>query len=212
MFIPAAFAETEPVALHALMRAHPLATLVIATGDGLDANHIPLHVDSASGEFGTLRGHVSRANPLWRACVEGVPAIAIFRGSDAYITPNWYPSKREDGKAVPTWNYVAVHAHGMLRAIDDAQWLRAQLEELVVQHESTETAAWKISDAPPDYIEAMLRGIVGIELKITRLEGKWKASQNHPAANREGVIEGLRKRGISSASAMAEIVRERGPK
>ena len=212
MFIPAAFAETDTAPLHALMRAHPLATIVIATSDGLDANHIPLHLDPASAAAGTLRGHVARANPLWRACGEGVPALAIFRGPDAYITPNWYPGKRDDGKAVPTWNYVTVHAHGRLRAIDDVQWLRAQLEELVTEHESGEAVPWKIADAPPDYIETLLRGIVGIELRIARLEGKWKASQNHPAVNRTGVIEGLRKRDTSTASAMAEIVRERGPK
>jgi len=112
---------------------------------------------------------------------------------------------------VPTWNYVTVHAHGRLRAIDDAQWLRAHLEELVTEHEAGEAVPWKIADAPPDYIETLLRGIVGIELQITRLEGKWKASQNHPAANREGVIEGLRKRGTCAAAAMAQVVREREP-
>lgn len=212
MFIPAAFAETGIDLQHALMRAHPFATIVVAADGGLDANLIPLHLEPALGEFGTLRGHVARANPLWRACGEGIPALAIFHGPNAYITPNWYPSKRKDGKALPTWNYVAVHAHGTLRAIDDPHWLRAQLEHLVAEHESAETSPWKIADAPVDYVETMLKGIVGVELEIARLEGKWKASQNHPAANREGVIEGLRRRNTSMALAMAKVVHERGPK
>ncbi len=210
MFIPSSFAEPRVDAMHALIRAHALATLVVGTGRGLDAHHLPMHLDPSRGTVGVLQGHVARANPLREDAAQDIDALAIFQGPEAYITPSWYATKRETGKVVPTWNYVTVHAHGRLRVIDDAQWLRAHLEQLVADHESREAVPWKVSDAPSDYIETMLGGIVGFELDIVRLEGKWKASQNHPAANREGVIEGLRGRATSTAAAMAEIVRERG--
>ncbi|MFT3791369.1 MAG: FMN-binding negative transcriptional regulator [Rudaea sp.] len=211
MFIPSSFAESRTGVMQAFMREHPLATLVIAGERGLDAHHLPVHLDTERGAFGTLQGHIARANLLATDCVQPINAVAIFHGPAAYITPSWYATKRETGKVVPTWNYVAVHAHGRLRAIDDAQWLRAHLEQIVAENESREVLPWKISDAPPDYIEAMLRGIVGFEFEITRLEGKWKASQNHPAANREGVIDGLRRRATPGAMEMADIVFKRGP-
>ena len=211
MHIPSAFAETRIDVMHALMRAHPLATLVIAHGAGLEAHHLPMHLDSSRGTHGVLQGHIARANSLRQHGALGIGALAIFHGPEAYITPSWYATKRETGKVVPTWNYVTVHAHGHLRIIDDSQWLRAHLEQLVAENESHEASPWKISDAPPDYVDTMLNGIVGFEFDIAQLEGKWKASQNHPAANREGVIDGLTKRQTSSASAMADIVRERGP-
>ena len=211
MYIPPAFDEARIDVMHHFVRTHPLATLVIACANGFDAHHLPLHLDAQRGAYGMLQGHVARANVLLKQRVHALDAIAIFHGPDAYITPSWYASKRESGKAVPTWNYVAVHAHARLRVIDDTAWLRAHLETLVSTHEAREAAPWKISDAPADYITSQLNGIVGIELDIVRLEGKWKASQNHPAANRAGVVDGLRQRGTSSASAMADIVQERSP-
>ena len=212
MHIPTAFSETRIDVMQELMRERPLATLVISGERGLDAHHLPMHLEPRHGPFGALHGHVARANPLVVDCTRPSDALAIFQGPEAYITPSWYATKRETGKVVPTWNYVAVHAHGRLRLIDDPQWLRAHLEQLVADNESREASPWKISDAPADYIETMLRGIVGFEFEIVRLEGKWKASQNHPAANREGVIDGLRRRATPAASAMADIVHERGPR
>lgn len=210
MFIPSSFAESRVDEMYGLIRTHSLATLVVGAKRGLDAHHLPLHLDPSRGTFGVLQGHIARANPLREEVEQGIEALAIFLGPEAYITPSWYATKRETGKVVPTWNYVSVHAHGRLRLIDDAQWLRAHLEQLVADHESREATPWKIADAPAEYIATMLKGIVGIEFEIIRLEGKWKVSQNHPAANREGVIEGLRQRATTEASAMAEIVYERG--
>ncbi|WP_347260710.1 FMN-binding negative transcriptional regulator [Rudaea sp.] len=212
MHIPAAFSETRIDVMWNLMREHPLATLVIAGERGLDAHHLPMYLEKHQGPSGALHGHIARANRLVADCAQPSDALAVFHGPEAYITPSWYATKRETGKVVPTWNYVAVHAHGRLRLIDDSQWLHAHLERLVGEHEAGETTPWKISDAPADYIETMLRGIVGFELEIVRLEGKWKASQNHPAANREGVIDGLRRRATPAAQAMADVVRERGPR
>ena len=188
MYLPSHFEETRPEVLHALMRARPLATLVTNGADGPQADHIPLLLDSAAG---VLRGHVARANPLWRDLPAASDTLAIFQGEDAYISPSWYPSKQEHGKAVPTWNYVVVQAYGPLRSIDDPLWLRGFLRTLTTEHETGMAQPWAIDDAPPDYIEKMLAAIVGIELRITRLSGKWKVSQNQSAANRQGVAQGL---------------------
>jgi transcriptional regulator len=209
MYIPSAFSETRIDVMHRLMRAHPLATLVVASATGLDAHHLPLYLESSRGPCGVLEGHIARANPLQRHAAQGIDALAIFHGPEAYITPAWYANKAQGGKAVPTWNYVAVHAHGRLRTIDEPHWLRAHLQRLVAENEAREVSPWEISDAPADYIQTLLAGIVGLEFEIARLEGKWKASQNHPAANRAGVIDGLRKRQTPAALAMADIVCER---
>ena len=206
MYVPSHFEETRTDVLHQLVRDHPLAVLVTHTPDGLDANHLPLELDPAPAPFGTLRGHVARANPLWRTASATVEALAIFRGPDHYISPGWYPTKRETGKVVPTWNYAVVHAHGPLRVIDDPAWLHALVERLTARHEAGLPEPWRVSDAPPDYIAARVRGIVGIELPITRLVGKWKASQNKPEADRAGVADGLRALGDPEATAMAELV------
>lgn len=205
MYLPAQFEESRSEVLHQLLRAQPFATLVTQGADGLTADHLPLHLETGVGPCGALHGHVARANPLWRQAADS-EVLAIFHGPQAYVTPSWYPSKREHGKAVPTWNYVVVHARGRLRAIDDAAWLRRQLETLVAEHEAGFAEPWQISDAPPDYIDRMLTAIVGIEIVITRLVGKWKTSQNQPAANRAGVVAGLRERGTADALAMAELV------
>lgn len=210
MYLPRHFEESRPAVLHALMRARPLATLVLGDGaGGFDANHIPLYLDAARGPHGVLRGHVARANPLWRQAGAGTPALAIFQGDDAYISPSWYPSKREHGKAVPTWNYVVVHARGTLRAIDDAAWMRGLLDTLTAEQEAGLPQPWSISDAPADYIEKMVAAVVGIELPIEQITGKWKVSQNQPDANRAGAAQGLHEqaRGMqTSMSGMAALV------
>lgn len=206
MYIPTHFEEPSVEAMHALIRAQPLATLVAMTSGGLDANHIPLHLVAGPPPFGTLRGHVARANPVWRDLARDVEALAIFHGPDAYVTPSWYPTKKEHGRAVPTWNYAAVHACGTLRVIDDAAWLRAQLEELTAQHEAAFAEPWSVRDAPPDYLDKMIGAIVGIEIVIAKLSGKWKMSQNQPAQNRAGVIQGLRERAEPDAMEIAALI------
>jgi transcriptional regulator len=187
MYQPAAFVQADPAALHALMRGFPLATLVHAGADGLTADHLPLELDA---DAGVLRGHVARANPLWRRAA-GQRVLAVFHGPQGYVSPGWYPAKAEHGKVVPTWNYAVVHAHGTLRVIDDADWLRALVGRLTDRHEAAQARPWAVGDAPPDYLAAMLAAIVGIELPIERLEGKWKLSQNRAAADRRGVVAGL---------------------
>jgi transcriptional regulator len=176
---------------------------------GLNANHIPLHLSEGPGPLGTLRGHVSRSNPVWRDLDPAVEALAIFSGPEAYITPNWYATKRETGQAVPTWNYVVAHAHGRLRVIEDPGWLRAHVEELTRHKESGFPEPWTMADAPADYIARLLAGIVGLEMAVSRIEGKWKVSQNQPEANRQGVIAGLEASGDPHALAIAALVRER---
>jgi transcriptional regulator len=206
MYLPKHFEETRVPVLHDLIRAHPLATLVMLTPGGLDANHIPFEIDPDPAPFGTLRGHVARANPLWRT-VSDVEALAVFQGPDLYVSPSWYVTKQETGKVVPTWNYAVVHAHGPLRVIDDRAWLRAFVETLTNRHEAGRRDPWKVTDAPADYVDSMVTAIVGIEIPITKLIGKWKVSQNRPEQDRAGVVEGLRRDGGDSASAMARLVR-----
>lgn len=208
MYIPTHFEEPRVEVMHELIRAQPLATLVTMTPGGLDANPIPLHLVADPQPFGTLRGHVARANPVWRELARDVEALAIFHGPNAYVTPSWYPTKKEHGRAVPTWNYAAVHACGTLRIIDDAAWLRAQLEELTAQHEAAFAEPWAVRDAPPGYIKKLIGAIVGIEIVITKLSGKWKMSQNQPAQNRAGVIQGLRERAIPDAEEIAALIEE----
>jgi transcriptional regulator len=202
MYCSTHFAESQPEILHALMREHPLATLVTMGEDGLTADQVPLILATASDGNTVLRGHVARANPMWKTLRTDIAALAIFYGPEAYVTPSWYPTKREHGKAVPTWNYAIVHARGPLRVIHDADWLRTQVESLTQMQESAFADPWAVSDAPADYIEKMLAAIVGIELSVTTLEGKWKASQNQPEGNRDGVIAGLRERGQMDAAAL----------
>lgn len=200
MYLPAHFAPPGTDALHALMRAHPLAVLVGKTADGLDANHIPLHF-FAEGEHGVLRGHVARANPLWRT-LDGQAVLAVFQGPDAYVSPSWYPSKKENHRAVPTWNYAVVHAHGTLRAVDDAAWLRTLLTAMTAVHEAAQAEPWSLDEAPADYIGKMLAAVVGVEIPLTRLDGKWKASQNQPVPNRAAVTAELDERAPDMAALM----------
>ncbi len=208
MYVPKHFAETRVETLHELMRAHPLAALVTLTPDGLDANHIPFELDPAPAPFGTLRGHIARANPLWRDASREVGALAIFQGPGTYISPSWYPTKQETGKVVPTWNYAIVHAHGPLRVIEDRHWLRELVERLTNRHEAGRRDPWKVTDAPADFIDQQLGAIIGLELPIARLVGKWKTSQNRPARDQDGVVAGLLQEGHESAAAMAELVRQ----
>lgn len=204
MYQPAHFEQPSVEAMHELMRQHPLATLVTLDSNGINANHIPLHFADTPSRFGVLRGHVARANPLWRDLNQEVDVLAIFHGPEAYISPSWYATKQETGKVVPTWNYAVVHAYGCLRAIDDAAWLRAQLEAFTDHNEAVFPEPWQVADAPADFTEKLLEMIVGIELEISRLSGKWKVSQNQPPCNQASIIEGLTAHGRLDMAALVE--------
>jgi len=200
MYLPKHFAEQRPAELHRLMRDFPLATLVTRTAAGLDANHIPLELDADRGALGTLQGHIARANPLWQEVPDGAEVLAIFRGSEGYISPSWYPSKHETHRHVPTWNYEVVHAHGKLRVIDDVRFVRGVVARLTRRHEAAEPVPWKMGDAPADYLDQMVKMIVGIEVEITRLEGKRKLGQNREAGDLQGAVQALRERGKTDLS------------
>lgn len=202
MYIPEPFAETRLPVLHGAIQAAGLATLVSGGPDGIEASHLPLDLAPGEGEKGVLYGHFARANGHWRSLAAGVPALAMFMGPDAYVSPSWYPSKARDGRAVPTWNYVAVHVRGAVEVFDDPQGLRRLVERLTDRHEGGRPQPWQVADAPPDYLAAMLRGIVGLRMVIGSIEGKWKLSQNHPAENREGVIAALEAAGSPLAPLM----------
>lgn len=195
MYTPAHFAINEPQQLHAIIRAHPLGALVTHGPEGLDANHIPFELDANSGAQGRLTAHVARANPVWQQCQGGADVLVIFRGNESYISPNWYPSKHETHRQVPTWNYEVVHVHGRLTVMDHEKFVRGVVARLTRQHESTEPRPWKMGDAPPDYIDGMLRAIVGIEIDIQRIEGKAKLSQNREPRDRLKAAETLLARG-----------------
>lgn len=208
MYQPSRFQSTDLGAMHELMRDNPLATIISLTPDGLNANHIPLHLVPDAGEFGTLRAHVARANPMWRDLSPGVDTLIIFQGPNCYISPSFYPTKQEDGKVVPTWNYAVVHAYGTLQVFDDAAWVRTNLQDLTRRHEANSPQPWTIEDAPPDYIEKMVGAVVGIELVIGKISAKFKMSQNQNAAAHAGVVAGLQQRGDASALAVANMVQQ----
>ncbi|MGI9335457.1 MAG: FMN-binding negative transcriptional regulator [Gammaproteobacteria bacterium] len=209
MYIPHAFEETRVDVMHDLMRRHPFATLVTCTQDGPGANHLPLLVESGPAPYGTLRGHVAKANPLWREGAGEQPVLAIFQGPQTYVSPSWYPSKREHGKVVPTWNYAVVHARGTLAVVDEPQALRAHVQALTTRHESGRRDPWQLSDAPEPFIEKLLGGIRGLVIQISQLEGKWKMSQNRDAVDRRGVVAALQLDGSASALAVAEQIQSR---
>lgn len=211
MYLPKHFEETRIEVLYEHIRKYPLATVVTLTSGGLEANHIPLVLDSQGSELGVLRGHVARANSLWREFNTEVETLAIFQGPNSYISPSFYPSKNDHGKVVPTWNYAVVHARGSLKVIEDAHWLLQLLEKTTLEHEGHRETPWRISDAPADFIEKLLGAIVGLELQITSLTGKWKVSQNQKPIDHAGVIEGLRSEGTEAALAMAELVQKQKP-
>jgi len=198
MYNPRHFREERIPVIHELIRSHSLATLVTMSPAGLMASHVPMLIEAQPEPFGTLRCHLARANPQWRDFSPDVPALAIFSGPQHYISPLWYETTAETGKVVPTWNYAIVHAYGPLKVTEDAEWLREMVAKLTDVHESVFPEPWKVEDAPADYIAGQLKGIVGIEMPIARLEGKWKVSQNRPAQDRQGVVAGLQ--------GMAELV------
>ncbi len=202
MYVPRHFAENDPAALAGLIEAYPLAAIVSQGGGELTADHIPLMFDAVSQ---TLRGHVARANPLWRQGLDapGAPVLAIFRAEQAYISPNWYPSKALTHKAVPTWNYAVVHVHGRLRAVDSAPWLHRLLTELTARHEASQDKPWTLSEAPPDFMAQMMAAVVGIEISVERWVGKLKLSQNRSAADLQGTVDGLAVQADKPSQALA---------
>ncbi len=206
MYIPKSFEELRIDVMHELIHAYPLATLVTHSVNGLNANHIPLLLSDLPTPNGTLQGHIARANPLMHEITNGIDALAIFHGPEAYITPSWYATKKETGKVVPTWNYAVVHAYGFLRIVDNASWLRTQLETLTKHNEASFAEPWAISDAPSEYIDKIMTAIVGIEMSITKLLGKWKVSQNQPRENQISVISGLKTSAPPKSKAMADLV------
>lgn len=206
MYVPKHFEESRVDVMHALIREHPLAVLVTLGPGGLNANHLPIEIDPEPAPFGTLRGHVARANPVWRDPATDVEALVVFQGPARYITPAWYPTKRETGKVVPTYNYAVVHAYGAMRTVEDAAWLRSLVERLTSRFEAARDEPWHVTDAPESFIAAQLNAIVGIEIPITRLLGKWKMSQNRTAADRAGVVQGLHATEDPDAAQMARLV------
>ncbi len=212
MYEPPLHRNDDLAELHALIRARPLGLLVSHGPQGLLANAIPFLVDPARGKFGTLSAHMARANGQWRDLKEAGEALVVFQGTDHYVSPSWYATKRETGKVVPTWNYVIVQARGVPRVIEDADWLRGQIAALTRSQELSRAAPWAVDDAPEDFIAAQVRQIVGLEIEIADIRGKWKTSQNRNAADRAGVVAGLREDGDGDALDMAEIVEESGPK
>jgi transcriptional regulator len=206
VYIPKANEENRLEVLHDLIESHPLASLVTMTSSGLFASHLPMVLERKSATRGLLKGHLSRANKQWRDFQPAVEALAIFSGPEHYITPSWYAEKQETGRVVPTWNYAVVHVYGTLKVIEDPAWLLQHLKALTTVHESAFPAPWQVSDAPADYVASLLKGIVGLELPIERIEGKWKASQNRSERDRAGIIEGLEELGTSESLAMQALV------
>jgi transcriptional regulator len=210
MYQPPHFVETRPDVLHALIRAHPLGLLVSNGTNGPIANPVPFLLDADAGSHGRLRAHLAKANPQWRSISENteMPVLVVFQGTDSYVTPSWYETKRETGKVVPTWNYAVVQVRGRARIVDDKEWLAGQIAELTATHEAPRAEPWQVTDAPAPFIEAQIKGIIGLEIDITEISGKWKVSQNRPVADRVGVANGLEASG--SAAEMAHLVRQFG--
>jgi transcriptional regulator len=200
MYTPAHFAITDPNALHRVMREHPLGVLVTHGDAGLDANHLPFEFDAAAGPHGTLTAHVARANPVWQQLSAGAKVMVVFRAEAGYISPNWYPSKHETHRLVPTWNYVVVHAHGTVTLRDDERFVRGVVARLTRQHEAAEPRPWKMGDSPTEYIDTMLKAIVGLEIRIERIEGKAKLSQNRDDRDRLGAADALKALGRDTLS------------
>ena len=209
MYQPTHFRENRLEVQHALIHAHPLRLLVTQAAGSLDANQVPFLLDTTASPLGTLRAHVARANPVWRDLEAAREVMVVFQAVDSYVTPSWYAAKREHGKVVPTWNYAIVQAWGRPRTIEDAAWLGTQIRALTTRHEAARAEPWAVDDAPASFVATQIRAIIGIEIEITRIEGKWKASQNRPPADREGVVAGLEREGDERSAAMAKMVRER---
>lgn len=209
MYLPGQFNEERLEVLLQAIREARLATLVTMGAEGIEASHVPLLLDPEPRPYGTLIGHLARPNPQWSRATPDLQALAIFLGPEAYVSPAWYQTKRETGRVVPTWNYVAIHAYGRIQFFDDAERLLDLVTRLTAAHEGSRPQPWAVGDAPADFIHGMLKGIVGFAIPIERLEGKWKMSQNRPAADRAGVIEGLRREGGPAEAAVAAIVADR---
>lgn len=206
MYQPPHFAEEDLPTLHALIKAHPLGLLVSSDASGIQANPLPFLLDEDAGEKGRLRAHLARANPQWLHLRDGAAALIVFQGENAYVTPSWYVSKQEHGKVVPTWNYVMVQVRGIVTVHESPDWLLPQITALTNAHESGRAGPWAVSDAPEPYIKAQMRGIVGIEIAIEEIAGKWKVSQNRSEADQAGVAQGY---DLDGKAAMAAQVRER---
>lgn len=217
MYQPPHFQETRPDVLHGLIRAHPLGLLVSNGTEGPIANAIPFLLDAPSllnadvPPNGRLRAHLAKANPQWRLLADNplAPVLVVFQGADAYVTPSWYETKRETGKVVPTWNYAIVQVRGIVTVIEDQDWLAGQISDLTMSQEGSRSAPWAVTDAPAPFIQSQIKGIVGLEIEITEINGKWKVSQNRPAADRVGVAEGLESETANSAD-MVQLVRSYG--
>jgi transcriptional regulator len=209
MYLPPHFREDRLEVQHELIRTHPLGLLISAGAGGLLANPIPFLIVPDASERGMLRCHMSRANEQWRELMGVEECLVVFQGPQAYVTPSWYQTKRETGKVVPTWNYATVHAWGRPRVIEDEAWLRQQIEALTRSRESARAEPWHVDDAPADYVRSQIKGIIGVEIPIARIEGKWKMSQNRPDADRRGVIAGYREPGEAGA-VMADLVERSG--
>ncbi|WP_288253667.1 FMN-binding negative transcriptional regulator [uncultured Hydrogenophaga sp.] len=208
MYIPTHHALANDDAARTLIESHALGAWVFQGPDGLVANHLPFFLERGRGAHGTLIGHVSRANPAWRALQAGCPSVVMFRGAQAYVSPGWYPGKSAHGRVVPTWDYVVAHAHGVARAVHERDWLLHMLNRLSNAHEAPQPQPWRVADAPADFIERLLRGIVGIEIPIDRLESKLKASQDEDPADRRGTVAGLRQAANEDARRMGEWVEQ----
>lgn len=208
MYIPKLHQQTDIGASQTLIETNPLGAWVAPSENGLVANHIPFLLDRSRGKFGTLLGHVSRANPIWQQFSASEHSVVLFQGPQAYITPGWYPGKAEHGKVVPTWNYAVAHAHGIPRAVQDETWLRDLLSRLTAVNEASQQTPWKVADAPADFIAKLLRAVVGIEIPIESLVGKLKASQDEALRDRLGTVIGLEAKGDENASAMALLVQQ----
>ena len=206
MYQPSAFREERLETLHALIRAHPLATLITTGTGGLIANLVPFTL-ADTGDRGTLRAHIAKANDQVDALKAGAETLVVFHGPEAYITPSWYASKKEHGRVVPTWNYAVVQVRGTPRVIDDTAWLRAQIGDLTSAQENQRSEPWNVTDAPEPFIEGQIRAIIGVEIPIVSIEGKWKVSQNRSAADRQGVYKGLQDEQRNEG--MAKLVAEK---
>lgn len=204
MYLQSAFQEDRAELQHGLIRAYPLGTLIVAACGAVTADPVPFILYPDEGERGVLRAHVARANPVWQVLQQGGECLVVFQGADDYISPSWYASKAEHHKVVPTWNYSTVQVRGTARVVDDARWLRSQLDDLTAMHEERLPQPWKLSDAPPDFVATIMQAIVGIELPIAAIVGKWKVNQNRSVADREGVLAGLRTQ--PGGEAMAALV------
>ncbi len=206
MHVPKAFQQDDPVTLHELMVKYPLASLIAYSATGIEVNHIPFFLNKSKGKL-SLQGHIAKANPLWKLIKDKSQVLLVFHGPNCYISPNYYPTKKEQGKVVPTWNYVAVHVKGLLSYRFDTEFKLDMLNNLTIQHEQNQDKPWSITDAPMQYIQRMLAAIVGLEIEILSITGKWKVSQNQPEINKQGVVSGLSNEKTTNALSMADLVK-----